>query len=315
MSPRILNNPAYRDWHNSRFKWTIFENELKWHINEATPGNEDYSLADAMHKFAKKNDMVVRGHTIIWENPRWLPSWVLNMSKTELSAAIGARFNSIMNRYKGQFIHWDVDNENLHYEFLDNKLGEKNVTASFYNKAHKIDEKPLLFLNEFGTIEQHRDRYATPARYLQKIRKLRSNGHGGPLGIGLQGHFDTPNLPHIRSAIDILASANLPIWITELDVSTRPNQEMYLDQILRELHAHPAVKGIMIWSPWQPQGCYKMCLTDNSFQNLPSGNIVDKFMQELSNKGFQGNTDSNGYLKTSLFHGDYQAKISHPTIL
>ncbi|XP_059292205.1 uncharacterized protein LOC132045642 [Lycium ferocissimum] len=67
MSPRILNNPAYRDWHNSRFKWTVFENELKWHINEATPGNEDYSLADAMHKFAKKNDMVVRGHTIIWE--------------------------------------------------------------------------------------------------------------------------------------------------------------------------------------------------------------------------------------------------------
>ncbi|KAK4375079.1 hypothetical protein RND71_005756 [Anisodus tanguticus] len=31
-------------------------------------------------------------------------------------------------------------------------------------------------------------------------------------------------MPYIRSAIDVLASANLPIWITELDVSSRPNQ-------------------------------------------------------------------------------------------
>lgn len=112
----------------------------------------------------------------------------------------------------------------MHYCFLDTKLGKKNVTASFYQKAHQIDDKPLLFLNEFGTIEQHKDRYATPARYLLKIRELRSNGYNGPLGIGLQGHFDTPILPYIRSAIDVLASANLPIWITEFDVSTRPNQ-------------------------------------------------------------------------------------------
>ncbi|KAJ8530957.1 hypothetical protein K7X08_023838 [Anisodus acutangulus] len=201
----------------------------------------------------------------------------------------------------------------MHYGFLDNKLEEKNVTVSFDKRAHKIDEKTLLFLNEFGIIEQHGDRYATPARYLQKIRELRSSGYDGPLGIGLQGHFDTPNLPYIRSAIDVLASANLPIWITEFDVSARPNQEMYLDQILRELHAHPAVKGIMIWSPWQPLGCYKMCfdLTDNSWENLPTGNIVDKFMRELSHEGFIGNSDSNGYFKTSLFHGDYQVKFSH----
>ncbi|KAK4375078.1 hypothetical protein RND71_005755 [Anisodus tanguticus] len=98
MSPHIVNHQAYQNWHNSRFKWTVFENEMKWHINEATPGNEDYFLADDMLKYAKKNDMVVRGHTIIWENPRWLPSLILNFSKTELSAAIDTKFDSIMKR-------------------------------------------------------------------------------------------------------------------------------------------------------------------------------------------------------------------------
>lgn len=98
MCPHILNLPDYQDWHNSRFKLTVFENEMKWHINEPTPDNEDYSIADVMLKFAKKNNIVVRGHNIIWENPRWLPSWILNLSRTELSAAIDKRFNSIMKR-------------------------------------------------------------------------------------------------------------------------------------------------------------------------------------------------------------------------
>lgn len=55
-----------------------------------------------------------------------------------------------------------------------------------------------------------------------------------------------------------------------------------------------------------------MCLTDNSFKNLPTGNIIDTFLWELSHRGFQGRTDSNSYFKTSLYHGEYEVKVSHP---
>lgn len=90
-------------------------------------------------------------------------------------------------------------------------------------------------------------------------------------------------------------------------------QAEYLEQILRELHAHPNVDGIMLWTAWVPSGCYRMCLTDNNFDNLATGDVVDKLMEEWGSKAFAGKTDANGYFEASLFHGEYEVKISHPT--
>ncbi|KAK9286308.1 hypothetical protein L1049_014698 [Liquidambar formosana] len=135
------------------------------------------------------------------------------------------------------------------------------------------------------------------------------------MAIGLEGHFGTPDLAYMRASIDTLASTKLPIWLTELDVQSSPNQAAYLEQILREAHAHPAVNGIVIWAAWRPEGCYRMCLTDNNFKNLPTGDVVDKLIQEWGGRGglVVGTTDADGFFETSLFHGDYEvSSISHP---
>lgn len=92
-------------------------------------------------------------------------------------------------------------------------------------------------------------------------------------------------------------------------------QAQYLEQVLREAHAHPTVSGIVIWSAWKPGGCYRMCLTDNNFRNLATGNVVDKLLREwggLKANEVEGMTDANGFFESSLFHGDYNVKISHP---
>ena len=91
-------------------------------------------------------------------------------------------------------------------------------------------------------------------------------------------------------------------------------QAEYLEKILRELHAHPSVDGIMLWTAWAPGGCYRMCLTDNNFDNLATGDVVDKLMQEWGSKAMEGTTDADGVYEASLFHGDYQVKISHPKV-
>nr|XP_016441770.1 PREDICTED: probable endo-1,4-beta-xylanase C [Nicotiana tabacum]XP_016441771.1 PREDICTED: probable endo-1,4-beta-xylanase C [Nicotiana tabacum] len=312
ISPHILTNVGYQEWYNSSFKLTVFENEMKWWFTEPIQGKVDYHLADGMLQYVKNYSMLVRGHNIVWENKDQLPSWAKTLSPPVLSAAVERRFYSLVPRYQGQMMHWDVDNENIHFSYLESQLGE-NATAYFYKKAHDMDSNAILFLNEYGTIENPDDMVANPVNYLAKIQEIRSMGYNGPLGIGLQGHFDTPNIPYIRSALDILATADLPIWITELDVSSRPLQAEYLNDIMWELHAHPAVSGIIIWSPWQPQGCYKMCLTDNDFKNLPTGDVVDNFMRQLSHEGLIGTTNDNGYFETSLYHGDYEVIIKHPT--
>ncbi|KAJ7967579.1 endo-1,4-beta-xylanase-like [Quillaja saponaria] len=317
INKNILNNKAYQNWFTSRFTVTSFEDEMKWYSTESTQGKEDYSVPDAMVQFAKQHSIAVRGHNVLWDDPQYQPGWVSSLSPSQLDSAVEKRLNSIMSRYKGQVIAWDVVNENLHFSFLESKIGQ-NASARFYKEAHKIDGSATLFMNEYNTIEDSRDGASTPAKYLQKLKEIQSypGNTGWTIAIGLESHFTTPNLPYIRSSIDTLAATGSPIWLTELDVTSQPNQAQYLEQILREAHSHPKIQGIVIWAAWKPQGCYRMCLTDNNFKNLPTGDVVDKLLHEWGLKTLvSGTTDVNGHFEASLFHGDYEVKITHPTLV
>ncbi|KAL3498816.1 hypothetical protein ACH5RR_041548 [Cinchona calisaya] len=312
VSNRILTIPAYRKWFTKRFKYTVFENEMKWKWNEPQQGHIDFGFADGMLKFVKHHNIHARGHNVVWDSYEAVPDWAKKLPPKELEKATKNRQFAIMGRYSGQFIHWDVVNENLHFSYYETMLG-KTASSVFYKRAHNIDKNAILFLNDFNTIENPRDKVSSPRNYFGKIQEMRSQGFRGPLGIGLEGHFYMPpNLPYIRTTLDALATAHLPIWITELDVdSTWPQAAVYLEQILRELHAHHAVNGVIIWAPWSPPQCYRMCITDANFRNLPTGNVVDKLLGEWNHLGFEGITDSNGYFHTTLSHGVYQVKVNH----
>ncbi|VFR01589.1 unnamed protein product [Cuscuta campestris] len=313
INSNILNNNAYQAWFFSRFKYTVFENEMKWYSTEPSQGREDYSVSDAMLQLVQNRGVTLRGHNVFWDDPKLLPYWVPNLTPSQLSAAASDRINSFVKRYAGQVIHWDVVNENLHHHFFEEKLGP-GASADYYKLTSVLDGKATPFLNDYNTIEHQEDSYSTPSKYLDKIADLRAHGYNGPLGIGLEAHFGVPDLAYVRSAIDTLASTNLPIWITELDVSPRANQGILLEQILNELVSHPAVQGIVIWSAWKPDGCYKMCLTDNNFKNLPTGDVVDGVLKRMSGQGLGGTTTAGGYFETSLFHGDYQVMVEHPSL-
>ncbi|KAJ9175133.1 hypothetical protein P3X46_013715 [Hevea brasiliensis] len=317
INKNILYNNAYQKWFTSRFTVTVFEDEMKWYSTEPSQGKVDYSVPDAMLQFAKKNNVIVRGHNVFWDDPKYQQGWINSLSPTDLSKATTERINSIMSRYRGQVIGWDVVNENLHFNFFERKLGQ-NASAVFYNLAQKIDGTSTLFLNDYNTIEDGRDDDSTPAKYLQKLRDIKAfPGNGNlKLGIGLESHFSSaaPNLAYMRASIDTLAATNFPIWLTEVDVQSGPYQAQYLEQILREGHSHPKVAGIVIWSAWKPQGCYRMCLTDNNFKNLPTGDVVDKLLaRRIAVKSLAGRTDGNGFFEASLSHGVYSVKIHHPS--
>ncbi|KAK9941867.1 hypothetical protein M0R45_007560 [Rubus argutus] len=315
MTKFILNSPAHQKWFTSRFTVTTFWDEMKWYSTESIQGREDYSVADAMLQFTQQNNIAVRGHSVFWDDPQYQLGWVRSLDKKQLVNATYKRLNSVMQRYKGKLIAWDVVNENLHWNFFESKL---SATASefFYNWAIKADGKTPLFLNDFNAIEESRDGAATPAKYLQKLREIQSfpGNSGGQFGIGLESHFNssTPNIPYIRACLDILGAARVPIWITELDVSSNLNQAFYLEQVLRELYSHPEIQGIIMWAGRGPQGCYRMCLTDENFNNLPTGDVVDKLLHEWGYRSSASLTaDANGLVEASLSHGDYDVKISH----
>ncbi|XVE49335.1 hypothetical protein DITRI_Ditri01bG0074600 [Diplodiscus trichospermus] len=312
INKNILTNTAYQNWFTSRFRVTTFENEMKWYSTEVSPGHEDFSSVDALLRFAKQHNIAVRGHNVLRDDPKFQPRWLYSLSPTGLSRAVAKRINSMMSRYKGQLIAWDVVNENLHFSLFESKLG-KHASANFYKLAHTTDATVPLFLNEYNTIEDSRDGASTPAKYLLKLREIKAfpANRNVRMAIGLESHFSTPNLPYMRASIDTLAASGLPIWLTELDVQSSTNQPKYLDMIMKESFSHPKVDGIVIWAAWKPQGCYRMCLTDNNFKNLPAGNVVDNMLHQWGSTTLVGSTGSDGLFEASLFHGEYEVNITY----
>ncbi|XP_052180439.1 endo-1,4-beta-xylanase 5-like [Diospyros lotus] len=316
MSHEILTNAAYQYWFTSRFKLTTFENEMKWSSTEPSQGHEDYSVADAMLGFAKQHGIAVRGHNVLWSDPSYLAQWVKSLSPYSLRLAVDKRIRSLVSRYASQVIAWDVENENLHFNFFESRLGE-NASPGFFKLVNQIDGQTTLFLNDFNTVEDMNDPDSNPGKYLKKIREIRAGGYAGPLAIGLEGHFTgAPNLAYMRASIDKLAATGLPIWLTEVDVSNVPNQAEYFEEVLREGHAHPKVNGIVMWVAMSQGSCYRMCLTNNNFENLATGDVVDKLLKEWGGAAAgasSGKTDAQGHFQTKLFHGDYWVSVQHPT--
>ncbi|XP_057790170.1 endo-1,4-beta-xylanase 5-like [Salvia miltiorrhiza] len=255
-----------------------------------------------MLKFAKKHHITLRGHNILWEDSKYQVQWQKMLSPDELCEVALKRVKSVVTKYKGQFIHWDVINENMHYSLYSNVT---NNGTDVFRLLRQLDPHPIPFLNEFNVIEDCS---------IQSKANLREGGYGGPLGIGLQGHFILePNYPFIRASIDMLHATGLRIWITEFDVNTQKNAWMvkYVEPLLRELHSHPYVKGIIMWAAvWPNISCFRMCLTDNDYNNLPAGDAVMSEFITVPDANWK--TDRSGAFEASLFHGEYEASITLP---
>ncbi|PIA57315.1 hypothetical protein AQUCO_00600211v1 [Aquilegia coerulea] len=308
----IVDNLPYQDWFVKRFNAAVFENELKWYATEPHQGKINYTIADQMMQFIRTNQIAVRGHNIFWEDPVYTPAWVLNLTGSELRAAVHSRIQSLMNKYKEEFIHWDVSNEMLHFDFYEEKLGP-NATLDFFKTAHQSDPLATLFMNDFNVVETCADVDSTVDSYILRLKDLKRGGATMD-GIGLEGHFTVPNLPLMRAVLDKLATLGLPIWLTEIDISKtldKQAQAIYLEQVLREGFSHPYVNGIMLWTALHPNGCYQMCLTDNNLHNLPAGDVVDKLLQEWQTEDRMEQTDDHGSYSFFGFLGEYNVNVKY----
>ncbi|KAL1811151.1 hypothetical protein ACET3Z_021216 [Daucus carota] len=308
----IIGNTPYQKWFVERFNAAVFENELKWYATEAKQGQLNYTLADKMLEFIRANQITVRGHNIFWEDPKYIPNWLLNLTASGLQSAVNSRIQSLMSKYRNDFIHWDVNNENLHYDFYEKKLGP-NATLDFFKTVHTSDPLATLFLNDYNVVETCNDVNSTVDKFILKIDELK---RGGAImdGIGLESHFTVPNLPLMRAILDKFATLGLPIWLTEVDISNKfdhQTQALYLEQVLREGFAHPSVNGIMLWTALSPKGCYQMCLTDDNFNNLPAGDVVDKLLKEWQTGTLESRTNEQGSYSFYGFFGEYKVTAQY----
>ncbi|KAK1432316.1 hypothetical protein QVD17_09211 [Tagetes erecta] len=303
-----IDNEDFVAFFVKNFNWAVFGNELKWYWTESQKGNINYQDADDLLKLCDDNHISARGHCIFWDVDNTVQDWVKNLNKTDLSTAVQNRLTSLLNRYKGKFKHYDVNNEMLHGSFYPDRLGP-DTRASMFKTANQLDPSATLFVNDYH-VEDGCDTRSTPEKYMSLILDLQQQG--APVGgIGIQGHIDSPVGPIVCSALDKLGILGLPIWFTELDVSS-VNEFVRADDLevmFREAYAHPAVEGIMIWGFWE-----LFMSRDNSHLVDAEGEINEagKRLLELKKEWLShshGHVDDQGEYKFRGFPGTYEVIV------
>lgn len=306
-----IDNEDFVGFFVKNFNWAVFGNELKWYWTESQQGNFNYKDADEMLDFCKSHNIETRGHCIFWEVEGTVQSWIRNLNKTDLTTAVQNRLTGLLSRYKGKFRHYDVNNEMLHGSFYQDRLG-KDIRANMFKTAHQLDPSPILFVNDYH-VEDGCDTRSSPEKYIEHILDLQEQG--APVGgIGIQGHIDSPVGEIVCSALDKLGILGLPIWFTELDVSSI-NECVRADDLevmLREAFAHPAVDGIMLWGFWE-----LFMSRDNAHLVNAEGDINEAGARYLALKKewlshANGHIDDQGEFLFRGFHGTYNVQILTP---
>ena len=48
--------------------------------------------------------------------------------------------------------HWDVNNENLHGQWFQNQLNDRDYDLELFRMMYQVDPQPKLFLNEYDVV-------------------------------------------------------------------------------------------------------------------------------------------------------------------
>ncbi|KAL8546785.1 hypothetical protein ACS0TY_006487 [Phlomoides rotata] len=307
-----IDNEDIVDFFTKHFNWAVFENELKWYWTEPQQGNFNYKDADDLLSLCTSHNIQLRGHCIFWESEAAVQSWIRALPKTDMMKAVQNRLMGLITRYKGKFKHYDVNNEMLHNSFFQDHLGNE-IRANMFRTANQLDPQATLFVNDYS-IEDGCDARSSPDKYIQHILHLQEQG--APVGgIGVQGHISSPVGAVVSSALDKLGILGLPIWLTELDVSSE-NEHVRADDLevmLREAFGHPAVEGVMLWGFWE-----LFMSRDNGFLVNAEGGLNEAGKRYVALKQ-EWLTHTHGYINEEAefefrgFHGSYQLQLVTPS--
>ncbi len=247
----------------ANFNAAVTENALKWHAMEPFRGSVDYATVDAVLAWTDRHGIPLRGHNVFWGVPNRVQSWLQALGDDEFRATLRARAVDIAHRYRDRFAEYDLNNEMLHGNYYEKRLGP-NITRDMAAWMRQEDPRAVLYLNDYDITTGRR-----VEDYAVQIRKFLEQGV--PIGgIGVQGHLhgDTLDSVALQQSLDRLAEFKLPIRITEfnfpgqrskyygkrdavLSAEEEQDKARALAEFYRICFAHPAVEGIMMWGFWE----------------------------------------------------------------
>jgi endo-1,4-beta-xylanase len=226
----------------------VAENETKWPQIRPDPTKPyDFRAADEMFAWAKSHGMALRGHTLLWLEPKWLPAWVnaLNYGAGDGEAArklLAEHIRATCGHFGDSIESWDVVNEaispetgELHRNVFSAPFGggSEGSVAQIdfaFRLAREAAPKAQLVYNDYMSWGHGSARHR--AGVLKLLTDLKKRGT--PVqALGLQGHISWGNKPGVpkdepaqraaqwRRFLDDVQALDLDLLITEFDVNDR----------------------------------------------------------------------------------------------
>lgn len=246
------NDPSYAQLLRKEFNILTPENDMKFEVVHPEPDRYDFSGADEIVAFARQNGMLVRGHTLVWDNQ--LPEWVVNgtFSRSEWLSLLQNHIYMVAGHFRGKVAAWDVVNEALDDQgglrdtIWLRAIGPEYIALAF-RWAHEADPDALLFYNENGAEGLNRKSQAVYAL----VKGLREAGV--PVhGVGFQMHTwlgGPPPKEELLANMERLGELGLQVQITEMDVRIQYSQQALTERLALQAEEYRTVFGACLDAP------------------------------------------------------------------
>ena len=245
------------------------ENELKWGTLRPSPQGFDFTESDWLAEFAHTNNMLFRGHTLVWYKalPKWFKEKVNHKNAERM---LIDHITKVAGHYAGKMHSWDVVNEAVHLEDGNSEslrnspwlefLGPDYIDLAFRTAA-EADPQALLVYNENDLWSDAPKGEAKKTVVLKLLEDLKSRGtpvQAFGMQCHLRGHqMDEVNPKKLRAFLANVADLDLKIIISELDVRDHrlPEDIDVRDRLVAKAYEdflsvvldEPAVIAVMTW--------------------------------------------------------------------
>jgi len=258
------------------------ENSMKMEHLNPEPGRYQFAATDNLVTFANLHDMTVHGHPLVWY--RQLPEWVQNSEIEDRETHMIDYISRVMARYSNDVPIWDVVNEpmdddgSLRDSVWLEAMGAEYIDTAF-NQARLMSADATLLINEFD-IGFEGPKFTGLMSLVDDLQAREI-----PLdGIGFQLHLFTSfdQFDELRANFEEVASRDLDIYITELDVSlvdgaTSEEQAEGYAQITAICLEQVRCKAIQTWGltdQYSFRSIFDPLPFDRAYQAKPAYNAI-----------------------------------------
>jgi endo-1,4-beta-xylanase len=271
-------NPDYAALLERDCSILVPENELKWPSVQPTPGAHVFTRFDAILAYAEAHGMAMRGHNLLWHQPRWMPAWLEAHDfgaspKAEAERILTEHVATICRRYGTRIVSYDVVNEavdpangRLYETALSRAMGGAEATLDLAFRTARAEAPGAeLAYNDYMSwepgFEAHR------AGVLALLRGFRARGV--PVdALGIQGHLAVTSAapvaslvanqtPAWRAFLDEVVGMGYRLVVTEVDVNDDalpaaiPARDQavadYTRAFLDILFSYPQLRDVLVW--------------------------------------------------------------------